>query len=498
MSLRLVCRVVSLLVFVTGLVMSSSAMVAWVMEDSLGVVSELGYAAAITTIAGFLGSLIFRKKEGGHIGFREGFAVVTLGWIIVSAFGAIPFMFVADLSFPDAFFETMSGFSTTGASVITEIEALPKGLLFWRALTHWLGGMGIVVLSLAILPVLGIGGMQLFKAEVPGPISDQLTPRIADSAKILWGVYGLLTAVETVCLKIAGMTWFDAVCHSFATLATGGFSTKNSSILYYHTPEFANGVYIDAIITVFMFLAGCNFILHYFALSGKPLAYFKDEEFKAFGKIVLFSSFTIALVLVVLGGINGESFSLGYAIQNASFTVVSIITTTGFCTGDFNVWPQFARILLLGLMFVGGCGGSTGGGMKVSRVLLLVRYGQLQLKRCFFPHMVSNVQLNSTKVGSPILHRTLSFFFIFIFIFALVALLLTILEPDIDLETAVSASIATLGNIGPGLNNVGATTNYAHFGDPAKLLLSFAMLIGRLEIYTVLVLLVPAFWKRKR
>ncbi|MCK5834967.1 MAG: TrkH family potassium uptake protein, partial [Lentisphaeria bacterium] len=266
---------------VIGLAMFSAVLTSWLMDDSTIVVVEMATSAAITFLLPLLLFLAIRHKDRGElISFKEGFLIVTLGWISASVAAAIPFILVADISWVDAFFETMSGFSTTGASVLNNIEELPKGLLFWRAMTHWLGGMGIVVLSLAILPVLGVGGQQLFKAEVPGPVSDQLTPRIADSAKILWGVYVLLTGIESVLLRIAGMPWFDSICHSFATLATGGFSTKQASIEYYHTAAgFSGGIYIDAIITVFMFLAGCNFILHLNALRGKPFNYFKDEEF---------------------------------------------------------------------------------------------------------------------------------------------------------------------------------------------------------------------------
>ncbi len=507
MKFAVVTRVISLLMVVTGLAMASSIGVAWLMDDSVLVMKELAISSAITIVVPMLIYFWMKSFEKDEpIGFREAFAVVTFGWIFASLFSAVPFMIVGKISFVDSFFESMSGFTTTGASILNNIEELPKGLLYWRAMTHWLGGMGIVVLSLAVLPVLGVGGMQLFKAEVPGPISDQLTPRIADSAKILWGVYVLLTGVETVLLRIAGMPWFDSVCHSFATLATGGFSTKQASIEYYHTAEgFGGGTTIDIIITVFMFLAGCNFILHLNALRGKPLNYFKDEEFKFYFKIVLFT-IAISTLFLYFGQFYGENGAeaaklykekgLGYMVQNTAFTTVSIITTTGFCTGNFELWPHFCRLILLALMFVGGCGGSTGGGMKVSRVLLSFRYAKMQIARSFYPHMVTNVHFNRNRVTSNINHRTISFVVIFIGLFIITALLLTILEPTVDLETAVSASIASLGNIGPGLSKVGAWENYAWLKDSSKMLLSFAMLAGRLEIYTVMVIFLPRFWKK--
>ncbi len=499
MKKYLVIKITSLIMVVVGLSMFSAVAVSWLMDDSKQVVEELTISSLITMVIPLIIFLVVQHRQKKHheeqIGLREGFATVTFGWIFASIAAAIPFMLVAEISFIDAFFETMSGFSTTGASILNNIEDLPKGLLFWRAMTHWLGGMGIVVLSLAILPVLGVGGQQLFKAEVPGPISDQLTPKIADSAKILWGVYMLLTGVETILLRIAGMPWFDSICHSFATMATGGFSTKQASIEYYHTaPGFSGGIYIDAILTVFMFLAGCNFILHLNALRGKPLNYFKDDEFKLYFKIIFFTIFMSSIFLYVNDTYPGKG--VGYILQNTGFTTVSIITTTGFCTGNFDMWPQFARLLILGLMFVGGCGGSTGGGMKVSRILLLYRYSKNQVQKCLYPHMITNVQFNKTRVGGETNHRVFAFVAIFLGLFVFVALLLTILEPTMDLETAISASISSLGNIGPGLNKVGAWENYAWLKPSSKLLLTLAMLIGRLEVFTVVVLLVPRFWKK--
>ncbi len=502
MKKLLVIRVISLIMLVIGIAMVSAIPVAWIMNDSREVILDLTYSSILTCVISLvIYFLVSRQKERHEtIRFREGFAVVTLGWVAASAVAAVPFMVVADLTFFDGFFECMSGFTTTGASILdashnAAIESLPKGLLYWRAMTHWLGGMGIVVLSLAILPVLGVGGMQLFKAEVPGPISDQLTPRIADSAKILWGVYVLLTGIETVLLRIAGMPWFDSVCHSFATLATGGFSTKNSSIEFYHNAAgFGGGVWVDVIITLFMFLAGCNFILHLNALRGKPFNYFKDEEFRYYFYFVFVTIVLSTLFLCMAETYPGKG--LGYIIQNTAFTTVSIITTTGFCTGNFDMWPEFCRLTLLGLMFVGGCGGSTGGGMKVSRVIILFRYAKAQVSRCFSPHMVTNVQFNANRLTSTVNHRVLSFFALFVGLFAFTAIALTILEPTIDLESACATSIACLGNIGPGLGKVGAWENYAWFSDSSKMLLSFAMLAGRLEIYTVMVLLLPKFWKK--
>ena len=409
----------------------------------------------------------------------------------------------------DAFFETMSGFTTTGASVLDDklllmngktlvygIADLPKGLLFWRSLTHWLGGMGIVVLSLAILPFLGVGGQQLYNAEVPGPTSDQLTPRIANSAKILWGVYVLLTVAEVFLLWFGDMSMFDSWCTAFGTLATGGFSTQQSSIGYY------DSTYFDIIICLFMFLAGCNFILHYKALRGKPLFHWRDEEFRFYFILVVVSSILIA-GLLMLNNITIHTTAglevkpgLFNSIRYSTFQVISILTTTGFATANFNLWPAFATILLVTLMFIGGCGGSTGGGMKNSRVILLLKYGKVQLERCLFPHLVSNVRLNKLRIPPKTLHKVMSFFFFFITIYLVVALALCFLDCNMDFRTSLSASIAALGNIGPGLGKVGAICTYSWITPSAKILLSFSMLLGRLELYTVLVLFLPSFWKK--
>lgn len=405
----------------------------------------------------------------------------------------------------DAFFETMSGFTTTGASVLTEIEHQPKGLLWWRSLTNWLGGMGIVVLSLAILPILGIGGMQLYKAEAPGPISDQLTPRIASSAKFLWLLYVGFTAIEIVFLLFGGMGLFDATCHSFATLATGGFSTKNASVGAFNSP------YIEWVIIVFMFIAGTNFALHLRAVTGKKINYFKDDEFRFYFSMVMIAITLIAISLWAVGLYQGDGFISNFStiIRHASFNLLTIITTTGFATENYNLWPVFAKVLLLVLMFTGACGGSTSGGMKVSRAMLLLRHAIDQLKRCFFPSSIANVRLNDIRIRDDIMQPVLGFFFIYMTLFVVFTFLLCLIEPAFGdlgrdslgihysaIETSFSASVATLCNIGPGIGKVGPYENYAWLAPQSKFLLSIAMLIGRLEVYTVLVLLLPSFWRR--
>lgn len=501
MNVRSVIRVVAALVAVIGLFMASAALVGWLMQDPPEVISGLLVCALAAMVAGLAGMLAGRGRL--HLGLREGFAIVTFGWLAAALAGSLPLWAVSGLNWHDAFFETMSGFTTTGASILDAglplrrggtlsegIADIAKGVLFWRSLTHWLGGMGIVVLSVAILPSLGIGGHQLYHAEVPGPTSDQLTPRIADSAKILWAVYVLLSVLETLLLAAGGMPLFDAWCHTCGTLATGGFSTQQASIGAY------NSVYFEVVITVFMFLAGANFILHFRALRGKPLSHFNDEEFRFYALLCVVGIATITLSLLGTdissssGTVHAQAGPFT-ALRYASFQVISIITTTGFVTADFNLWPAYCTMLLVVFMFVGGCGGSTGGGMKNARVILLLKYAVSQVERCVFPRSVSNIQLNGQRIDPAILHKTLSFFFLFVGLFVLFGLLLSLLGAG-DLATASTASIASLGNIGPGLGNVGATSTYAWMSPPAKLLLTFVMLLGRLELYTVLVLLLPS------
>lgn len=506
MNIRSVINVISALVVVIGIAILTAVPVSLMMGDDWSVACELLVSGLIPIIVGIIG--YFQSRcETYTLGRREGFGIVTFGWIAAAAFGGIPFMIISDIYWYDAFFETMSGFTTTGASVLDNtliltngqtlksgIADLPKGLLYWRSLTHWLGGMGIVVLSLAIIPFLGIGGQQLYNAEVPGPTSDQLTPRIANSAKILWGVYILLSVAETLLLW-PSMSLFNAWCHTCGTMATGGFSTMQSSVGGF------DSAYVDTIITIFMFLAGGNFVLHYRALRGKPLFHFKDEEFRWYLLITLIAIFTVTAVLMwedkMIVTTTGEKVvdSFVNSFRYAAFQVVSIMTTTGFCTANFAIWPTYAMILLVVLMFIGGCGGSTGGGMKVSRFLLLMKYAGTQMQRCLFPHLISNVHMNHERVKTETLHKVLSFFFLFVLLYVIFTLALA-LYPNVDFETASSASIASLGNIGPGLAGVGATTTYAWLHPSAKLILTFAMLLGRLEVYTVLVILLPSFWRK--
>ncbi len=504
MNGRLVARAIGAILAVVGVAMTTAVPVAWLMGDAPAVIAGLGACGGGTVLVAV--AALTATRQQGQVRFREGFAIVALAWLFASLFGALPFMVVANLRWYDAFFETMSGFSTTGASVLDNtlvlatgerlhegIADLPYGLLYWRSLTHWLGGMGIVVLSLAVFPSLGLGAHQLYQAEVPGPTEDQLAPRIADSAKILWGVYVLLSAAQTILLMLGGMSLFDAWCHTCGTLATGGFSTRQASVGAF------DSLYIDSVILLFMFLAGTNFVLHFRALRGRPLAHFADEEFRFYLGMVGFATLTVAISLwggqlVTSTGAVVDQVGFATALRYAAFQVVSIVTTTGFATADFNLWPAYAALLLIALMFVGGSAGSTAGGMKNSRLILTLKYARMQIERCLFRRSVANVRLNHTRINEATLHKVLAFVCLFVGLHLLFSLALCALGVD-DLITAATASIAALGNIGPGLGRVGATCTYAWMSPPAKLLLTLAMLLGRLELYTVLVLFVPAFYK---
>lgn len=480
MNYKLVLKILGFIAIFIGAAMLLPLPFAWYYGD--GDFMPILYSALITLAFG--STALLQRKKNSDIQAKEGFMVVTLGWIIFAGFGSLPYLLSGSIpSFTDAFYETMSGFTTTGATILTDIESLPHGILFWRSLTHWLGGMGIIVLSIAILPFLGVGGMQLFKAEVPGPIADKLKPRVTETAKILWGVYLLLSAIECVLLMIGGMNLFDALCHTFGTMATGGYSTKNTSIAHY------SSAYIDYVIIIFMILAGTNFSLHYRWLKGDFKSFLNNWEFKAFISII-----TVATILIFFD-VYGKVFdTVAETIQYVLFQVVAIITTTGYGTADYEQWGLSSQIILYMLMFVGGCAGSTGGGMKVMRILLLVRFAYSEFIRLIHPQAIVSVKLGNNIVDRKTMSNVAGYFVTFSMIAAFSTLLLTFM--GIDLVSSLGAVAANINNIGPGLGSVGPTDNYAHFPAVAKWLLSFLMLIGRLELFTVLVLLTPIFWRK--
>ena len=383
----------------------------------------------------------------------------------------------------DAFFETMSGFTTTGASVFQDVESLPHGILFWRSLTHWLGGMGIVVLLVAILSSVGMGGMQMFRAESPGPVTEKIKPRIRETAKILWFTYLLFTVVQTLLLWFFGMSLFDALCHTFGSVATGGFSTKNTSMGFYDNSS------IYWVTIIFMFLSGANFSLYYQALRGKSLkTFWRNGEFKCYTLIV-----SLAILIIWLDLFFNGMGSYTQTLTAASFQVVSMITTTGYASTDFDTWSALSKSILVFVMFIGGCSGSTGGAIKVGRIMVLLKQGLLELKRFIHPKQILNLKINGRFVSNEITINILQFFFIYITIAALATITMTGL--GLDLVSAFTAVAATLGNVGPGLGKVGPMVNYGFIPDSGKYVLSFLMLLGRLELYTVLVLLTPSFWR---
>lgn len=454
-------------------------------------------AGLITITIGFL--MWFSNRNAPKIlQKKEGYVIVTFGWLILTLTGTLPYLLSGPIeSFTNAFFETMSGYSTTGSSILTDIESMPKGLLFWRSATHWIGGMGIIVLTIAILPLLGIGGMQLFMAEAPGPSADKMHPRITETAKRLWLIYFSLTLAEFLLLKVAGMTWFDAINHAMATMSTGGFSTKNSSLAYYNSVPM-----IQYIVIFFMFIAGTNFILTYFAFKGKFQRVLKNEEFKWYLFGVVFLTIIISILIIHFQDPNLQTnvnhpASWGKfesAFRHSLFQVVAIFTTTGFVSADFTMWNSFATAIIFSLFFIGGSAGSTSGGVKIVRQIIMIKSSILELKKLLHPNAIIPVRYGGNAIQQNIVYNILSFFVLYMLIFILSAVLLTFL--GLDFTSAIGAAASSLGNIGPGLGSISPVDNFAHLSDAAKWFCAFLMLIGRLELFTVLILLTPYFWKR--
>lgn len=432
-------------------------------------------------------------RELDQLRVREGFAIVALAWFVMSLGGALPFVLSGTLtSYTDAFFETMSGFTTTGATILggaatPAIEDLPQSLLFWRSLAHWLGGMGIIVLTLAILPILGVGGMQLFKAEVPGPSADKLTPRVRETAKRLWMIYVGFTVLQ-VLLLLPAMDLFDSVNHAFATMATGGFSTKNASIGHF------GSAYVDWVVTVFMFLAGVSFVLHYRLLRGEGLKVLRNSELMTYTAIIVVASLVVSFMTWNPGSGYSGYETIGQALRHGTFQVTAIVTTTGFATADYEVWPPLAITVIFALFFVGGMAGSTGGGVKVVRQLLLLKNTMLELQRLIHPNAVLPLRLDGRVVPADAMRNVLSFIFLY---FALIVFGTIVLAGfGLDLESALGAALSSVGNVGPAFGSLGPTDTYAGLPAAAKWFLSFLMMAGRLEIFTVMILFAPSFWRR--
>lgn len=482
MHYRLIANFLGITLAFTGLFMLSAAFVSFLFAEREA--AQILLAGMITLAVALGVYALTRGKRQEEIRHRDAFLIVTLTWSVMSLFSTLPYLLTGTfVSFTDAYFESMSGFSTTGASVMTDIEIVSRGVLFWRALTHWIGGMGIIVLALAVLPMLGGGGMQLFKAEVPELSVDRLQPRILDTAKSLWFIYVGLTAANVLLYCIGGMDLFDAVCHAFATLATGGFSTKNASIGHYQS------AFIDYVAVIFMFLAGVNFSLYFLVLKKQPLKIFRNAEFRFYAGVVLLATVFLCWTIWAAGLYRGSD-----AFRFAAFQAVSIVTTTGFATADYEKWPVFAQMILMTLMFFGGMIGSTGGGIKQVRMLIILKQGYRELFQLIHPRAVISLKLDEKFLTKELLGSIWGFFFLFLLVIAVATLAMTMV--GVDLVTAVSTVISAICNVGPALGEAGPAENYAGLPVAAKWILSFCMLTGRLEVYTVLILFVPAFWRR--
>lgn len=484
MGLLLVCN---------GAFMFVAALVSRIYKD--GITTEITLAAIITMLVGLF-SMFLTRNHQKEVKPKDGYIIVACGWLVMSLSGVLPYLFSGAIpNITNAFFETISGYTTTGASILDNIETLPKGILFWRSLTHWIGGMGIIVLAIAILPLLGIGGMQLFAAEAPGPSADKLHPRITDTAKRLWLIYVGYTTAQTLLLKLAGMNFFDAINHAMATLSTGGFSTKNASLAYWN-----NQPIIQYIVILFMFLAGSNFVLSYFAFKGKIQRALKDEEFKFyFGFIAFFSLIAGVIIFFQVQPQVSERLPMVFGVAESSFRhglfqVLAVITTTGFVTADFTGWTPFLTILFFGLMFLGGSAGSTAGGIKVMRHLLIIKNGLLEFKRTLHANAVIPVRYNNKTVAEHIVYNIIGFFVLYMLLFIIGALVLGFI--GLDFQSAIGGAATSLGNVGPGLGSLNPLSNFNSLPAFGKWWCGFLMLLGRLELFTVLILFTPYFWRK--
>lgn len=495
LNYKIIFHFLGLLILFNGGFILLSSLVSFLYKD--GVSSQLFIAGIATLIIGVI-AMVFTRHHKKEMNKREGYIVVSFGWIIMALSGTMPYMITGVIpGFSNAFFETMSGFTTTGASILNDIESVPKGVLFWRSLTHWIGGMGIIVLAIAILPLLGIGGMQLFAAEAPGPSADKLHPRITDTAKRLWLIYFGYTAAETVLLQVAGMSFFDAINHSMCTLSTGGFSTKNASVAHWNGEPI-----IQYIIMLFMFLAGTNFVLSYFAFKGKVQKVFGDEEFRLYFKFIAVFTLIAAFVIYFRADVGLSSIDhqmvwgkAESSFRHGLFQVLAIVTTTGFVTADYTLWTPFLAVFFFGLMFLGGSAGSTSGGVKVVRHLLLIKNGFIEFKRALHPNAILPVRYNKKGVSGSIVFNVLAFFILYMLSFIIGALGFSMME--IDFESSIGLAASSLGNVGPALGDFGPVNNYAGLPNIGKWWCSFLMLIGRLELFTVLVLFTPFFWRNR-
>jgi len=472
--------------YILGRMLGVEALVLLLPAIVAGIYGESVYPFLITSAGLMVLSLLLgrKKPENSTIYGKEGFVIIACAWILWSLFGAIPFYISGSIPFYlDALFETISGFTTTGSTILTDVTALSMGMNFWRCLTHWIGGMGVLVFVMVIVSLEEKNSMHLMRAEVPGPEKDKLVPRARESARILYGMYFLLTLAEIIFLKLGGMSWYDSIIHSFSTAGTGGFNNQSNSVAYY------DSAYIDGVITTFMILFGINFNMYYLILLKKVKAVFKNEEVRAYLGII--AAATLVIMVNILHIYETPLKAFRYAV----FQVAAIITTTGFATANFDLWPTLSKCILLMLMVVGACAGSTGGGMKVSRVLILLKSVKQELKRMLHPKSVNLVKVNGKKVGDGTIHNVYIYFIAYIAIF--IGSVLIVALNNFDFATTFSSVLTTMNNIGPGIAAVGPVENFAAFSPLSKIVFCLDMLIGRLEIFPFLVLFSPDLWRRK-
>ena len=492
---KLIFYIIGMLLVFNGGAMLFSSLVSLITND--GVLQEVTLSAIIIIVIGY-SIMILTKSNIRQINKRDGYLIVTIGWLTMVFSGMLPYYLTNSITyFPNLFFETMSGYTTTGSTILNDIEALPKSIIFWRSMTHWLGGMGIIVLAIAILPLLGIGGMQLFSAESPGTgiSGDKIHPRISDTAKRLWMIYVGLTIVETLLLNLAGMSFFDAINNSMSNIASGGFSSRNASIGFWN-----DNPLIQYIIIVFMFLAGTNFILIYFGLTGKIKKIIQDTELKWY--ISFISIFTLFITIALFVSVDLTQTDVFHpqiygklesSFRHALFQVVAIVTTTGFVTGDFISWTPFITMFFFGIMFLGGSSGSTSGGVKILRHLILIKNGILEFKRSLHPNAIIPLRHNNSVVEKPIVIHVLAFFILYLILFIIGAGVLSLL--GLDFTSAIGGAASSIGNVGPALGSLGPTSNFDSLPEMGKYWCSFLMLVGRLELFTVLILFTPYFWR---
>lgn len=482
MNIRFCIKILSLI----SVIVSAGMLPSLMMGLIDGTPDALAFSLSIT--AGIIFSIVSwsygRTDKVNYSGIREGVGITGFSWIIASLLGALPYWIGGYCSYTEGFFETMSGLTTTGATIFAEIESLPRGILLWRAVTHWIGGMGIIVLSLAVLPFLGVSGMEMYKAEVPGVTAGKVSPKLHQTAVMLWLVYIALTITETILLKIFGMNIFDAVCHSFSTIATGGFSTKNNSIAYYTSS------YIQWVIIVFMFLSGINFSLYFCLLRKDFHGFLNDGELRGYIFLTVTASTLIGLSLYACGKFD----DIWYIVRQSLFHVISVMTTTGFIVEDYDLWPYFTQFVIIILMFVGASGGSTGGGCKVSRFMILGCCLKAEVKKLLHPRALITARFDGKPLAQDTLNSAMSFFVLYMLILGICTLILT--SFGLDILTSFTGVLTCLSNVGPGLNRLGTTEHFAWLPDTVKWTLSFCMLAGRLELFAVMLLFLPGTYSK--